>query len=207
MAFSIPGVPAVGAGVSLITSIIFLASDTLNLLTGFATSSWGIFQNGQIVLEADSVVSVEYNQDWTIADFQIEEGGFETYDKVDTPFNNRVRMSSGGSQANRQALLDGIKAIAGTLELYEVVTPEQVYSSVNIQAYSLRRSSRDGVGLIQIDIRLLEVRVNATAQFSNTKSPTAASQVNDGTVQPGNSLTSGQTNDIKAGAISIKPVT
>jgi hypothetical protein len=184
MSFNIPGLPALPSGVNILTSVAFLAADAIGLLTGFAASPWGIFQNGQPVLLADSVVSVGYKQDWAIADYQIEEGGFETYDKVDTPFNNRVRLASGGSQANRQALLDGIKEIAGNLELYDVVTPEQVYSSVNIQGYELSRASNNGVGLIQVDIRLVEVRVTATTQFQNTQSPTSQSQVNDGTVQP-----------------------
>jgi len=179
----IPGVPSLPISVTLFESIPFLVSDILNFLTGFGAAPWGIYQDGVPVVEADNVVSVDYKQDWSIADFQIEQGGFATYDKVDTPFSSRVRFSSGGSQANRQALLDSIAAIAGTLELYDVVTPEQVYPSVNIQGYDLRRSASNGVGLITIDVKLIEVRVTATAEFANTKSPTAASPSNNGTVQ------------------------
>lgn len=180
---AIIGVPSV-IGVSLFEDVVFAIADALGLLTGFAASPWGIFQNGVSVVEADSVVSVGYRNDYSIADFQVEEGGFQSYDKVNNPFNNRVRFASGGSQANRQALIDSIEAIAGTLELYDVVTPEKVYTSVNVQGYDLNRTSNNGVGLIQVDVKLVEVRVTATAQFSNTKTPTAAAQENNGTVQP-----------------------
>lgn len=179
----IPGLPALPIGVTVFEAIPFIIADALSLLTGFAAAPWGIYQGGIPVVQADSVVSVGYKQDWSIADFQIEQGGFETYDKVDTPFSSRVRFASGGSQANRQALLDSIAEIAGNLELYDVVTPEQVYPSANIQSYDVQRSAHNGVGLIQIDVRLIEVRVTAVSEFSNTKSPTANSPTSTGTVQ------------------------
>lgn len=191
----IPGLPSLPPGVNVLSSVVLLLSDAIGFLTGFAASPWGIYQNGQPVLTPDSVVSVGYKQGWSIADYKIEEGGFQSYDKVDTPFDTRVRLASGGSQANRQALLDGVAAIAGNLELYDVVTPEQVYSSVNISDYNVSRSATNGVGLIQIEIHLIEVRITATTQFQNTKSPTSQSQVDDGTVQP-QSLPAGQTTDI-----------
>jgi hypothetical protein len=195
-----PGLPALPSSVSLLSDIVLLTSDALGLLTGFAASPWGIFLDGQSVVQADNVVSVTYNQDWTIADFPIEDGGFESYDKVDTPFSARVRFSSGGSQSNRQALFDSIAAIAGDLNLYDVVTPEVTYSSCNIQGYSVSRTATNGVGLIIIEVKLLEVRVDATTTFTNTKSPTSQAQTNDGTVQSSDSgLTSGQQNDISTG--------
>lgn len=184
---SFPGVPPVPSTVSLLEDVVLVVADALSLLTGFAASPWGIFSGSESVVQADSVVSVGYNQDWSIADFNIEDGGFETYDKVDTPFSARVRFSSGGSQSNRAALLNSIAAIAGDLNLYTVVTPEQVYPSCNIQGYSFIRTSNNGVGLIIVEVKLLEVRVDATATFSSTQSPSSSSQVNDGTVQPNTS--------------------
>lgn len=197
---SFPGVPALPSTVSLLEDVVLVVADTIGLLTGFAASPWGIFLNGQSVVQADNVVSVSYNQDWATADFNIEDGGFETYDKVDTPFNARVRFSSGGSQSNRAALLNSIAAIAGDLNLYDVVTPEAVYSSCNVQGYNLVRTSNNGVGLITVEVKLLEVRVDATASFSNTQNPSSASQTSDGTVQPDTSgLSSSQETAITDG--------
>lgn len=180
----IPGIPFLPSSVSIFIDIPLLIGDAINFLTGFGGAQWGIFQDGIPVVEADSVVSIGYKQDWSISQYPVEEGGFESYNKVDTPFNSRVRFASGGSQANRQALLDSIASIAGNLELYDVVTPEQVYPSVNIQGYNLIRTAQNGVGLIMLDVQLLEVRVTAESEFSNTKSPSATGQINDGTVQP-----------------------
>jgi len=187
---SLFGLPSLPPSVNLITDIVFAVADAVGIFSIFSSNQWGIFQDGEMVLNPDNIISVAYKQDWTMADFNIEEGGFDTYDKVDTPFTNRVRMSSGGSQANRQALLDEIDAIAGNLELYDVVTPERVWSNVNFQGYELVRTSNNGAGMIIIDIVLNEIREDAGTTFTNTKSPTATSPKDNGTVQSNSSSSS-----------------
>ena len=187
---SLFGLPSLPPSVNLITDIVFAVADAVGIFSIFSSNQWGIFQDGEMVLNPDNIISVAYKQDWTMADFNIEEGGFDTYDKVDTPFTNRVRVSSGGSQANRQALLDEIDAIAGNLELYDVVTPERVWSNVNFQGYELVRTSSNGAGMIIIDIVLNEIREDAGTTFTNTKSPTATSPKDNGTVQSNSSSSS-----------------
>jgi hypothetical protein len=202
---SIPGVPNVPPFVNLISSIALIVADAINFLTGFGTPEWGIFQDGVSVVTADSVVSMGYKQNWAISTYAIEQGGFQTYNKVDTPYSARVRFASGGSQEDRQALLDSIAAIAGTTELYDVVTPEQVYTNANIQSFDYQRTSVNGVGLIQVDVQLIEVRETAVASFVNTKSPTAQAAINDGTVQTG-IVADANVNAVKASGITVRPV-
>jgi hypothetical protein len=180
---SIPGVPAVPSSVTLVTDVILLVADAISFFAGFGRSPWGIFLNGVQVVEADSVVSMGYKQDWAISTFPTEQGGFQSYNKVDTPFSIRLRFASGGSRENRQALINSLEEIGSTLTLYDVVTPEAVYSSINIQGYDYNRAANT-VGLLQADVRVTEVRVTALAQFTNTKSPSAQSQQDGGTVQP-----------------------
>jgi len=187
---SLFGLPSLPPSVNLITDIVFAVADAVGIFSIFSSNQWGIFQDREMVINPDNLISVASTQDWTMADFNIEEGGFDTYDKVDTPFTNRVRMSSGGSQANRQALLDEIDAIAGNLELYDVVTPERVWSNVNFQGYELVRTSSNGAGMIIIDIVLNEIREDAGTTFTNTKSPTATSPKDNGTVQSSSSSSS-----------------
>lgn len=194
----IPGVPSVPASVNLFASVALLVSDLINSLLGFGAPEWGIFQDGFSLVEADSVISLGYKQDWAISTYPVEEGAFQSYNKVDTPYTARVRFATGGSQSDRQNLLDSIAAIAGTLDLYDVVTPEQIYTNANVVAYSYTRTSSNGVGLIQVDVQLVEVRVSATADFfANTKSASAKGQINDGTVQS-NDLTPAQLQSVQS---------
>jgi hypothetical protein len=181
---NVPGVPALSRDPFIVVEdVLLLVSDAISFLSGFGQPQWGIYLDGIPVIPADSVVSVEYRNDFSIADFPLEQGAFESYDKVSSPFSVRVRFAQGGSQSARQNFLDSIAEAAQGLDLYDVVTPEQVYTSVNISHYDFKRSAQNGAGLIMVDVWLTEIRVTATAEFSNTKSPTSASPVNNGSVQ------------------------
>ena len=166
-------------------SLVFLTADLVLSLVGFLFPvQWGIFLNGLPIIDADSVVSFEYKQEWTVSDFPLEQGAFQSYDKVQVPFDVRVRYATGGSQVDRQSFLDSIQAIAGSLLLFDVVTPEAIYNSVNITHWDYRRTSTNGVGLLVVDIWCVEVRVTAVTAFSNTNQPAGASPQPGGLVQP-----------------------
>ena len=60
-----------------------------------------------------STVEFDFDQEWTIADYPQEQGAFQSYDKVQLPFECRVRLACGGSASQRQTFLNTIFAIAG----------------------------------------------------------------------------------------------
>ena len=161
----------------LLTQDIFISSLT-------NSQRWGIYLDGVPVVVCDNVVSVDYKERWNISKYPVEDGSFATYNKVQEPFEARVRFSAGGSAANRQDLLQSIQSIIGDLNLYDVVTPEVTYPSVTLTMQDYKRASHEGVGLIAVDVGCEQVRVTGSSTTgSNTQSPTAASQVQDGNVQ------------------------
>lgn len=122
------------------------------------------------MINFDSVTGVEYRQDWFVADAPQERGAFTSYDKVGTPFEVRVTFVSGGSLSNRQALLRTIKRIAGDLNLYDVVTPEETYLNCNVSHYGYRRAEGEA-GLIEVTVHLVEIRDTGEAALSSTGQP------------------------------------
>ena len=178
----VPGLPPLLGGFT-ITSPTLLLQDAFDALTGQGAPQWGIFQDDVAVVAADNVLGVEYRQDWTIADYPIEQGGFQSYDKVNTPFDVRVTYSCGGSTDHRTAFLQSIDDIAGSLELYDAVTPEQVYENVNVLHYDYNRTATNGLGLMTVRIYLQEIRQSAQAAFSNTQAASGSGTQDDGTVQ------------------------
>lgn len=181
---NVPGVPPLPRNpLAAASSLALLVADTFGFFISSGAPQWGIFQDSVAVVAADSVVSFDFKQDWSIADYPVEQGAFETYDKVETPFGVRIRFATGGSDDRRQAFLDSIAAIAGDFELYDVVTPEVVYTSVNISHYDYHRRANQGNGLITVDVWLTEIRETAVTAFSNTKRPSGAEGQNGGTVQ------------------------
>lgn len=181
---NVPGVPPLDRGINTFQQNISLQPDTSSTFgQPDAAVQWGIFKDGQPVVTAESVIRVEYRQDWDLLDYPLEKGAFESYNKVNSPFDARVRFASGESEQARQALLQSIETIAGTLELYDVITPEKIYQSTNVTHFDYSRTSDRGVCLLQVDVWVIEVRVVAVAKFSSVKSDAAADPVNDGTVQ------------------------
>lgn len=183
------GVPALPRDpLAVASSVVLMTADTLISYGAGLTPAWGLYLNGLPMIMCDTVTMMEYKRDWAIADYPVEEGSFASYDKVNIPFTSRVQFAAGGSAINRQALLDSIAAIAGDLKLYDVVTPEVIYPSVNVQRYNYQRTATNGVGLLLVDVYLVEVRVTATTTSTGTASNSSASSLNasnNGNVQAG----------------------
>ena len=196
-------VPNITSLLNLSNSIGFLAADAANVLGLFGKPQWGIFlpNSHTPVVIADSVVSLDFDNEWKVSNYPQEEGAFETYNKVSTPYEARVRLSKGGTASERRAFLEAIDAAAGSLTLYDVVMPDKVYLSANIYKYGFVRRATSGVSLLSVDLKLTEVRNTATAQFYNAtaqvsppvspqapvasvpSAPSAASAVSAGLVQ------------------------
>lgn len=167
----VPGVPPVNfAPGSNALLPVLLTADTPGLYQGFANPAWGIFLNGAPIVTAQQVTSMEFIQEYTESDFPLEQGAFETYDKVQVPFNVRFRFASGGAEADRTALLSSIQGIVGDLNFYDAVSPTAVYTSCNIIHQDYRRTATNGAGLITIDVWLREVRVAASGSTTSASS-------------------------------------
>jgi hypothetical protein len=207
------GVPPVLRQLGTIENVVTtVASDALSILRMFQGPQWGIFdQTGNPVIIGDSVVAVDYRQEYRLADYPIEEGAFATYNKVQQPFDIRVSFAvsgkldlissilSGGaigsaisslvtgsspSQASRGNFLQQLDAALRSLYLFTVVTPEKTYPSVNLSHCDYRRESHRGATLLTIDVWCQEVRVAARGAYSKTNQPTGTDPVDGGTKQP-----------------------
>lgn len=181
---NVPNAPGVPALASFGADVVALISDDLSFaFAGNGAPEWGVFLNGVPVLENDNVIQFEFKQDTPVSDYPQEEGAFQSYDKVQLPGDIRLRVSAGGSVSNRQAMLQSITDVFNTTDLYDVLTPEQVFVGYNFTHRDWRRRAGD-VGIIAVDLWLTEIRVTSTATFSNTQQPGDAGQKNSGNVQP-----------------------
>lgn len=188
----VDGVPAVlfapGAGTSIALAIGDAAGIPFPIL---GAPQWGLYRNGAPVVACDTVLAFDHKADWSVADYPVEKGRFESFNKVQIPYDVRLVFLAGGSEASRSALLSSLQAIAGDLNIYDAVTPETVYPRVNVIHLDYRRSREAGVGMLAVNVFCQEVRAatasasdpSATGQVGTPASADAADQVNDGTVQ------------------------
>lgn len=160
--------------------------------------SAGSDNEGDLVLSPDSFIGYSYSNESRISQYPQEAGAFQQYNKVDTPFDVRIRMTKGGKVADVAAFIEVAESLvkATDLTLYDMITPERQYRSCNVTKVLHDHQPGHGANMVTMDIHLLEIRVTASAQYSNTasptttgnlsnaKSPAATDPKNTGTVQP-----------------------
>jgi hypothetical protein len=202
------GVPQLPGGVSGITnSISLLGSDVGKVaqMFGFGAASWGIYLKGKPAFLPDSIIAVDVKEDWRIADFPMENGAFQSYNKVRTPYEYRVTMTkAGGSSglaayANVQGLLGGGNAVSSflqsvetaalSLNLYDVVTEDRTYGNACISHYDYRRTATNGADMVTVDLWLTEINQSVGTNYSNTQSPTSSGSLSDTSAPSGQDAT------------------
>lgn len=144
-----------------------------------------------VVAVTGSVIEFDYSAESPISNYPQENGAFQSYNKVQLPYDVRMKIASGGgSAAARQAFFDTLEALRTSTALVDVVTPEHVYTDCNCFHIDYRRTAHSGVELIVADVWFKEVRIRSAVSFSNTQQPTDAGQQSIGNVQsqdlPGN---------------------
>lgn len=180
------GVPAIFRDPTkpVFTALILIA-DIVTIARAFQGPQWGIFtKEGAAAVVPDTIVSLDFRRESRLSDYPTEQGGFETFNKVATPYDIRVRLGSDGGLIPKSLFLAQIDFAAQSLDTYIVATPDVVYPNVNIMHYDYRRTRDNGLGVLQVDMWLQEIRSTVRTTFTNTKEPTSEANTTTGTVQP-----------------------
>lgn len=178
-----------------------LTQDTAQLPTTPGAPPWGLYLNNTMVIQADNVVQMDYDQNWSISDYPVEQGGFESYDKVALPFDGRFRFSRGGDVLTRQSLLASIADVAGTTQLFDLVIPEKTYPNVCIMRQSYNRKADAGLGLMIVDVWVQEIRIAPDAAFSTT--PGVNPITNASTASGQSAVDGGQVNGTQPNSLQL----
>lgn len=172
---NVPGVPPL-SGYSAEDADALLTADSPEINT-LLSQQWGIYdQGGALALDPDSVNTLDSDSEYRIADYPIESGEFRSYNKVATPRTVRITMSKGGPLADRQAFLKKVSDLRTTLDLYNVITPEETHLNMNFQHDGQSRSADRGAGLITVELGLVEIRATGGVQYSDTVGTVATNQ-------------------------------
>lgn len=132
----------------------------------------------------DSYVEVDDSLDWSIPDYPTESGGFESFNKVTKPGEVHLTAAKGGSVGDRQAFRQRLDTLAASTDLVNIITPGRTYKKYNLTRMEVDRTAESGAQLLRIRLTFTQVRTTVTAKFTNVEDASAASNVNDGAVQP-----------------------
>lgn len=173
-----------------------------SVLSNAGPPQWGLFgQDGSPALVASSFATLDYAHDYRISNYQQEQGAFASYNKVQTPYVAKVGFLVGGDAGTRSAFFNQAEFVCASLDLVTIITPEIPYLNANPVHVTYRRTSKNGVTLILVEIGLEEVRIISSASLSNTASVNGATSQQNGVQQPGGIL-AGQTPTTFAGNFS-----
>lgn len=147
--------------------------DYFGLLDKLLAPQWLILdENGKTIIDPDSVVAFEYKGESRLAGYPMEKGSFSTYNKVQMPFDARMRITCGGNgKMSRSTFLTVIEYMKASLSLCTLVTPDMAYPSFNLEDFDYRRTATNGVTLLTVDLMFKEIRETATAVFGPTVEP------------------------------------
>ncbi|KWO62553.1 phage baseplate protein [Burkholderia territorii] len=183
----LPGVPdlnrlPLAVGVRTGVTQFLQGIDYFGFLPGDAPQWIIADEQGNSLVTPDSVVDLNYKGESRVGSAPVEQGGFSSYNKIAQPQDLTLRLSCGGKNMKRDAFLGMLTLLRDSLQLVQVITPDMIYPSYNVDRVDYKRTSSNGVSLIIADVHFVEVRVNAQALYGNTAQPSGAIPQNQGQV-------------------------
>jgi hypothetical protein len=137
---------------------------------------WGILYGtnsdvkGTFALQPDSFVKFEYKETHKIPNYPVEQGSFQSYNKVTLPYEIKLIVTKNGI-SNIGPFINQILVLLNSTKLLSIVTPDQVYNSANLVNFDYRKDARNGAVLLIAELTFQEVRI-----APNPAAPVAAPQ-------------------------------
>jgi hypothetical protein len=185
MSLQFPNVPNLPGVPQLARSLLFLPSPSPTIgnqaLSGVlwhATQSapvWGVFDSGNVsVLKADSIQDFGWRQEYRVSNFPVQQGEFASYNKVRLPFECSVIATKGGTLTQRIQFLQQVDALASSLKLYTIITPEKSYLNCNVTRAELARRGSGAACWFDVEVFFVQVVEVTPYSTSGTGAPSTA---------------------------------
>lgn len=156
------------------------------LVNAIFGKTWAIVnQFGLLLLEVDSVASMNYDAGSSISKYPTEQGKFASYNKVDSPSMATVQLLKGGdSVLERGLFLTQLELFKKSTLKFHIVTPEYVYMNYQIVGINHARSAQDGATMIAANVDLEEVLESKVEyDIEEVENPSDANTVDGGAKQ------------------------
>ena len=168
---ALPGVPAlarsnnaqfVGAALTIVGEILPL---------GLFGQKWGIVsKDGSALLTPDSFVDFEYREEAKIPIYPLQNGAFQSYNKVNLPYDIRLTVTcSGNGKMTKGQFILGIDNLILKLTLVNIVTPDATYVNTNLIHVDYRREASRGATLLIAQLWFQWVRIVSNPTVATVK--------------------------------------
>lgn len=144
---------------------------------------WGIYINDAPALVCDGATTVDVHFEANISNAPQEGGKLLSYNKVKQPTKAHITLLKGGDIIERDTFISALIKFRDDLRLLSIVTPDHVYSNVNITSVSFARNPDRGYLLIAADVGLDEVMIATAIEEKQTADSNGKKQQNNGQVE------------------------
>lgn len=162
-------VAAFGGDTSVTASTTIPPASDLHLTENivYPLKFWGLYtESGELALEVDSFVEVSYSKEFNTPAYPLEGGGFETYNKIEAPYEARIVLTKGGEEDVKKVFIETLERFNRSLDLLQIETPSKSYANANIVRLQIARTREQGADLIRAEVSLREIRAVTTNTFT-----------------------------------------
>lgn len=168
---------------------------------------WGVYdaEGVNLVINPDSIMDFGKRAEWNVSSYPVQGGQFANYNKVIVPFEIAIRMVKGSSRAANDSGADGTtlqqrttfeaecEAVAASLDMFTIITPEKTYLQVNAVRLEFQRRETGGAFFIECEMTFKNIQTvtpqytgpaDAAANTFNAQNPAAVPPAPLGLVQP-----------------------
>lgn len=129
-------------------------------------------EGGGTAVDFDVFLDMDFAGQNSVAHEPIEQGGFASYNKQDSPKEITVTLASTKMYFNQQPVLEALDKLAQGTQKLSLVTPSSEYKNLNLEGYSYRRTEDAGAGMLVVELKLVEVReVETKKKITASESP------------------------------------
>lgn len=129
-------------------------------------------EGGGTAVDFDVFLGIDFSGDNQVAHEPVEQGGFASYNKQNTPKEISVELACTKMYFNQQPVLENIDKLASGVQKLSLVTPSSEYKNLNLESYSYRRTEDAGAGMLVVELKLVEVReVETKKKTTASESP------------------------------------
>lgn len=115
-------------------------------------------EGGGTAVNFDVFLSMDFAGQNSVAHEPIEQGGFASYNKQDSPKEITVSLACTKMYMSQQPVLENLDKLAHGIQKLSLVTPSSEYKNLNLEGYSYRRTEDAGAGMLVVELKLVEVR-------------------------------------------------
>ncbi len=182
----LPGVPKLNASsAGYVAAALTVVGELLP--ANLFGPQWAILdqKTGQRLLQPDSFVAIEYREEHKIPNYPIEQGSFQSYNKVALPYDIKLTVSCGGNGAMTiPQFLTAIDSMLQNLTIVSITAPPDSFPLTSLVHVDYRRESRQGVTLILAQLWFQELRIPPDLAGPPAAAASGAEAISNGQVSP-----------------------